>query len=84
MNFQQVLKFLAKNFLAFFIGSFLGIIVSYLYLFYVWLPVNSHEIGLAIIALILPILILFGVLGLGIGGILGIIVYQIIKYIKHN
>ncbi|MFH1455973.1 MAG: hypothetical protein ABIF40_03420 [archaeon] len=84
MNFKKILITFGKNFLAFILGGIIGIILTFIYTFAIWLPINGPEIGLAIIALILPVLILFGGLGFVIGGILGIIIYQIIKYLRKR
>jgi len=79
MKFKQFLKILGKNLLAGMGGAVIGIIVSVLYTIVIWLPANSEKIGLGIIAVLPVMIILFSILGIIIGGILGIILYQIIK-----
>ena len=84
MNFKKLFKEIRKNLLVGFYGSIIGMIFSVFYLIKVWLPLNSNEIGLAVIA-ILPVMIaLFSIGGIFIGGILAIIIYQIIRLFSSN
>ena len=68
-----------KNLFAAFIGSIIGIIILMFYLFIFYIPANADKIGLAIIALLPVLVILFSILGIIVGAISGIIIYQIIK-----
>ena len=84
MSFGQLLKKFGKNLLAGLGGAIIGVIVFIIYLFKIWLPANAEKIGLGIIALIPFMLILFSVLGIVIGGISGIVIYQIIKSLRNK
>ena len=84
MKIKQIFSFLWKNILVFIVGGVIGIAVSMFYLFQFWFPANGGKVGLGIIAIIPIMLILFAIMGLVIGGIFGIIIYQIIRFIKKK
>ena len=84
MSFKQFLKKMGSNLLAGFIGSVLGIIISVFYVLKIWVPMNIDKIGLAIIAVIPVMIILFSIIGIIIGGILGIIIFFIIKQFRKK
>jgi len=48
------------------------------------LPINANDVGLAIIALIPVYMILFAIMGAIAGGVIGLIIYNIIKIIKKK
>ncbi len=84
MNFKKLFKKIKKNLLVGFYGSIVGMIFSVFYLIKVWLPLNSNEIGLAIIAVLPVMIVLFSIGGIFIGGILAIIIYQIMRLFSSN
>jgi len=84
MIFVDILKKAGKNFLAFVLGGLVGIILSIIYTIKLWVPSHAPSVGLGIIALLPAMLILFGILGLVIGGFCGIIIYQVIKRVRRN
>ena len=83
MKFERFFKSLRKNLLASLYGAIIGIIISLLFLFEVWLPTNASDIGLAIIAILPVMVILFSIGGVVIGGVLGIVIYQIARLFRR-
>ena len=79
MRFGQLLKKISKNVLVGLGGAIIGVIIFITYFFKIWLPANAERIGLGIIALIPVMFILFSIMGIFIGGILGIVIYNIVK-----
>ena len=84
MNFKKLFKEIKKKLLVGLDGSIIGMIFSVFYLIKVWLPLNSNEIGLAIIAILPVMVILFSIGGIFIGGILAIIIYQIMRLFSSD
>ncbi len=82
MRFKRLLKTLGKNLLALVGGGVIGIIVSVLYFFVVWFPLNVDKMGLAVVVLLPVMIILFSVMGIFFGGVLGVVVYQVVKLIR--
>ena len=79
MRTRQLLKKIGENLLVGLGGAIIGAIIFIIYLFKIWFPANAKEIGLGIIALIPVMFILFSIMGIFIGGILGIVIYNIVK-----
>jgi ABC-type amino acid transport system permease subunit len=84
MKLKRMLKIIGKNLLASIYGALIGIVVSIVYLTKIWMPQKAPDIGLAIIALLPVLLILFAFIGMVGGGIVGIISFQIYKKYKKN
>ena len=84
MGFRQSLKKITRNLLAGLGGAIIGAIIFIIYLFKIWLPTNAEKMGLGIIALLPVMLILFSIIGLFIGGILGIVIYRIVKSLRKK
>ena len=82
--FKKLFAFLFKNTFVFIISGVIGVVLSELYIFYVWLPVHGADIGLAIIGLFPVMMILFALIGVIIGGPIGVIIYNIFKRIKKK
>lgn len=84
MNLREVLRFAAKNIGVFLIGAFIGMIISALYVAYVWLPASGPEFGLGIVALIVPMFIIMGLIGMVLGGFFGLLFFYLLKVFKKN
>lgn len=85
MNLKHTLKCIGKNLAAIGVGAILGSIVSLIYGLQFWLPQQMAELsGLNVLfgglALMIITFILFTVLGAITGGLIGLIVYQIIRF----
>ncbi len=83
MSFKSILKLIAKNIAAFLVGSILGLLSTLIIV-----PIalqNSLEgkSALGAIALIPVLFIIYGILGIVIGGILGIILYNLFRKKKN-
>ncbi|MCK4997384.1 hypothetical protein KAS08_03695 [Candidatus Pacearchaeota archaeon] len=84
MKFKNILKIIGKNLLGGISGAIVGIIISIFYVIKIWVPMNVNEIGLIIIVLIPVMIILFSILGMLVGGVFGILIYQIIRLIRKR
>lgn len=84
MSFKQLLKKIGKHLLAGFFGAIIGLIISLIYLFKIWFPINSDKIGLAIVVFIPIMVILFSIIGILIGGILGIVISLLVKLLRKK
>lgn len=85
MDLSGVLKFFIKNLGIFLIGAVFGLITSVvLYVAYIWVPTSGPGVGLGIIALIVPMFILMGIIGIVLGGIAGLTIFYLIKYLKKK
>ena len=84
MGLGLLLKKIGKNLLVWLGGAAIGIIISTIYLFKIWLPANAGKMGLGIIALLPIIFILFSAIGIFIGGISGVIIYHFIKSLRKG
>ncbi len=82
MDFKKSFKKIGKNLLIGISGAIGGIIICVFYLIKIWLPHNADKIGLAIIALLPVLIILFSIMGSILGGFLGIIIYQLVRYLR--
>lgn len=81
MDFKEIIKFVLKNIGIFIIGGIFGIALTFFYIVYIWTPEKSPEIGIGIIAIIIPMIIILGSFGAIFGGIFGLILFYIIKYL---
>tara|TARA_Y100000034_G_C6795683_1_gene356606 strand:- start:591 stop:887 length:297 start_codon:yes stop_codon:yes gene_type:complete len=77
MKFLQILLTILKNFLAFIIGGIITAALLLLFFIKIYLPSVAPKVGLGILALIPAVVALSVSYGLLIGGILGIIIYQV-------
>ena len=84
MRFKNILKRLGKNLLVAVYGAVIGMIVFLIYLFKIWTPANADKIGLGIIALAPVLFILFSILGMIVGGIVGIVIYQVKGFLRKR
>jgi len=84
MNLEKIFKEIRRNLLIGLYGSIIGIIFSIFYVVKIWLPLNSNDVGLAIIAILPVMLIMFSIGGIIVGGVLGIIIYQLIRLFSAN
>ncbi len=73
------MKKLGKNVLAIIIGAILGLIIGLSYVLFIWIPFSGHEVGLGIIGIAPFMLVLFGLIGLVVGAVVGLVIYQIVK-----
>ncbi|MFC1686901.1 hypothetical protein ACFL0E_00915 [Nanoarchaeota archaeon] len=78
MGLKKVIKVILKNFLVFTLGGFVGLIIGVI-LAMIWMKTAGPSVGLGIIALAPFMLVLFSLMGFVIGGVLGLIIYNIIK-----
>jgi hypothetical protein len=79
---KRLLRKLGKNLLAWLGGAIVGGLIAVFYLLVLWLP--SEEMGLEIIALLPVMLVLFSIMGMVLGGVLGIIVYQVVRLVRKR
>jgi hypothetical protein len=84
MKPKNLVKKVGKTLSAGLIGAIIGIIIFVLYALTIWIPMNADKIGLAIIIMAPVMIILFSIMGIFIGGILGIIIYWTVKLIKKK
>ena len=80
MKFKKI----KNNLIASVVGSLIGITVSLIYINKFWLPTKSSEIGLGIVSLLPIALVMYISLGIIIGSLLGILIYQIFKRVGKN
>lgn len=80
----KILKTIFKNILAFLAGGILGILSALLYA----VPLLEHavkkDVGLGVIVVAPVLIVFYGILFGTAGGILAIILYNLIKYIKRK
>ena len=85
MKIKKILKTIGKNFFAALTGAIIGAVISVLYGWNFWLPTQIDKLSsgfgvlFGAIGIMAVTVILFSILGIIIGGILGIILYQILK-----
>jgi uncharacterized PurR-regulated membrane protein YhhQ (DUF165 family) len=85
VNFKKIFKIAAANLLAVVIGIIVGAFISVSYGLHFWLPgrIAALPSGFGALfgglALIMTTILLFGILGIVVGGILGVIIYQLLK-----
>jgi hypothetical protein len=84
VEWKKLLKGLGRNVLVFVIGAVIGFIISFLYTTRVWLPTQGPDIGIAILGVFPVVLILLGLVGIIIGGVLGVVFYNIYIIIKRK
>lgn len=84
MNFKHFLELIGEHLLAGLIGAIIGVIISVIYLLKIWMPMNAHKVGLGIIAIFPIMLIMFSILGIFVGGITGIVILLILKFLRKN
>ncbi|MBN1924014.1 MAG: hypothetical protein JW791_04625 [Nanoarchaeota archaeon] len=77
MDWKKFLKILAKNAAALVIGAIVGAAVLNVFVFTVWMPNNSPDVGLGVIALLPVLVIIYAVLGGIIGALMGLIIYNL-------
>ena len=83
MTFKSIFKHIGKSLLAGLIGAIIGFITSIIYITKIWMPINIEKIGFGIIILGPVVIALFAVLGIIIGAIVGIIVYQAVRLLRR-
>ncbi|MCD4811774.1 hypothetical protein K8R14_04195 [bacterium] len=86
---ESLIKKAGKNFLVIVIGAVGGAILSVMYGLQFWFPTQMAELSgfdaiFGSIGLIIVTVIIFGALGLILGGIFGLLLYQIILLIKRK
>jgi uncharacterized PurR-regulated membrane protein YhhQ (DUF165 family) len=90
MKFKKILKKVGKNLLAGVIGGIIGAVISVFCGWNFWLPnqieslMGGLETLVGAIALILITIILFSILGIIFGGILGIVIYNLFKIFNRK
>lgn len=84
MGYKKFFKKLGKNMLVGLAGAGVGIAVAIFYVILFWVPVNAEKVGLGIIVLLPVMIILFSILGVIVGGILGIVGYWLVKILKKR
>lgn len=83
---QQIYKLshaILKNILAFIVGGVLGIAATLLFAKQLLESAINKDVGLGVIALAPVLLIIYAVIFGAIGGIIGIVVYNL-KFLKHK
>ncbi|MFC1612313.1 hypothetical protein ACFL29_00485 [Patescibacteria group bacterium] len=80
----KILKIILKNFLAFLIGGVVGVAVALLFFVGSILEQMAAKTGLAIVALGPVVIIIYSIIFGALGGVLGIILYNIIKLINKR
>lgn len=77
----KILKIIGKNVLAFLGGAVLGIIAVIVF----FLPKALERVdSLAVIALVPVFLIIYGIIGIIVGGLLGVVIYNTLKFIRRR
>ncbi|MBI5045858.1 MAG: hypothetical protein HZC14_02575 [Candidatus Niyogibacteria bacterium] len=88
MNLKQklykIFAVLFKNLLAFVAGGVLGLFAVALFAKPLLERVATKDVGLGIIALAPAILIIYAVIFASIGGIITVVIYNLIKFIKRK
>lgn len=84
MGSKKFFKKLGKNMLAGLVGAGVGVVVAVFYVLLFWVPGNVEKVGLGIVVILPVMIILFSILGVIVGGILGIIGYWILKVLKKR
>ena len=64
------------------IGAIVGILFAFFYVLRIWLPANARTIGLSIIIILPVVVIIFTILGLIFGGLVGFLFRLIFSLIK--
>jgi len=81
---KSILKVVGSNLLSFVIGAILGFIILIAFFIGPLLTKASEKAGLAIIGLAPVLIILYGAISTIIGGILGIILFNLYKYFNKK
>jgi uncharacterized protein with PQ loop repeat len=84
MGFKKFFKKLGKNLFAGLIGGIIGITAFVFYVIKIWLPLNAAKIGFGVIIMLPIMIILFSIIGIIVGSIGGIIIYQILRFINKK
>lgn len=84
MAFKQLLKKLGKNLVAGLYGAIIGMILLIVYCLIIWMPANIDKIGLAIIVIFPLMILIFSIIGIILGAVLGVIIYQFKCLTKKN
>ncbi len=85
MKIKKILKNIGKNLLAGVIGGIIGAVISVFCGWNFWLPIQIENLTagletlISAIALIFITIILFSILGIIVGGILGMMIYNLFK-----
>jgi uncharacterized PurR-regulated membrane protein YhhQ (DUF165 family) len=85
MKIKEILKNGGKNLLAIVVGGIVGMLIFIFYGWNFWLPNQIENLApgletlIGAIALIGLTIILFSILGMIVGGVLGLVFYQILK-----
>lgn len=78
-----IIKTILKNILVFLLGGLAGLVVG-VSLALIWINTTGYQAGLGIIALAPFMIVLFSLLGIFLGGIAAIIIYNLIKLRKKK
>jgi hypothetical protein len=87
MKIKNILQEMGKNILSVLVGGILGTVISVWYGLHFWLPgrIASLDSGFSILfgtlAFIAVTILLFGILGMILGAVWGIIIFQTVKLI---
>ncbi len=76
---ESILKKVFKNLISFFLGALIGEILFIIYFLSIMVNKIAEKAGLGIIALAPIIFIIYSIFSIIIGGVLGIIIYNIYK-----
>lgn len=82
MNWRLLFKKIGKHILSGLVCGIIGIVISLLYFFVIWMPINVGKVGLGIIAIFPVMFILFSIMGFIFGLLLGLIIYPIVKWFR--
>lgn len=80
----KILITILKNILAFLAGAILGVLIELFFIKFILVSTLTKDVGLGVIALSPVVIIIYSILFGGLGGILGIIVYNLIRYFKRK
>jgi len=84
MKGKRLFKKLGKNLLAGLGGAIVGVVVLVFWLLVFWLPANAESVGLGIIVVLPVLIILYSFMGFVFGGILGIVVYWVVGFLRRG
>ena len=84
MKGKRLFKKLGKNLLAGLGGAIVGVVVLVFWLLVFWIPANAESVGLGIIVVLPVLIILYSFMGVVFGGILGIVVYWVVRFFRKG
>lgn len=80
----KILITILKNIFSFLAGAILGVLIELFFVRSLLVSTLTKDVGLGVIALVPVVVIIYSVLFGGLGGSLGIIIYNVIRYFKRK